>query len=78
MNLQRQLSVVVDNALCTSLDETPHEEKEWPSMRRLEEHRDPDISRGWLLRKDRADGPSVPKDDNTMAFHLRLRAQMVE
>ena len=76
-NLQRQLSILVDNTQLRRLVVSLEVAGRFADMRRLQELRDPSVDHSWIRRLDSCEGPVVREEDYALALQLRLGANVV-
>lgn len=76
-NLQRQLSILVDNTILRRLVLHLERAGSYADMRRLEELRDPSVDHGWIRRLSIYEGPVPREEDYVLSLQLRLGAKVV-
>ena len=76
-NIQRQLSILVDNTRLRRLVEGLQAAGRFPDLRRLQELRDPSVDHTWVRRLDYCEGPVLREEDYTLDLQLRLGASVV-
>eukprot|EP00929_Paragymnodinium_shiwhaense_P026577 TRINITY_DN1578_c0_g1_i1.p1 TRINITY_DN1578_c0_g1~~TRINITY_DN1578_c0_g1_i1.p1 ORF type:complete len:384 (+),score=60.22 TRINITY_DN1578_c0_g1_i1:335-1486(+) len=74
VKLQKELSLLVDNTKLRRLLSSLHEAGDHPTLRRLQELRDPDVCHTWLWHIDPRGGTILKEADFTTAVKHRLGA----